>query len=166
MEFWHYQILQNLPFHNTTANIKQIHPNKIMLSKALCEQLPQHAKSAILNAQCHTKQHANSTTAKSNDHTNHSVADTLPRSTSNSVHYMPIETAPHLMNLLHYLIPYYHPHAVLLVICTLSMLPAMIVSYTPMVLCTLLMWSMSPTGVHKHCPFPLDHLLMVEAIVV
>ena len=64
------------------------------IPKALWEQLPPHAKSAISNAQCCTKQQANSTASHSNDHTDHSDTDTdtLPVYASNSVHHMPTET--------------------------------------------------------------------------
>ena len=74
------------------------------IPKALWDKLPPHAKSAILNAQHHTKQQANSTTAHSNDHTEHSVADTylcVPL----ILYITCLWKQPHLLNLLHYLIP-------------------------------------------------------------
>ena len=73
---------------------------------------------------------------------------------------------PCLLNLLHYLIPYFHPHTEPLVITTLSTLSAAIISYTPMVVHTLLIWPMYPISVCKPCPIPLDHLLMEELTVV
>ena len=77
--------------HQYQANTAQ-QDNAGCIPTALWEQLPPHAKSAISNAQHHSKQQTNSTTAHSNDHTDHSIADTLPMYTSNSVHHLPMET--------------------------------------------------------------------------
>ena len=60
------------------------------IPKALLDQLPPHAKSAISNSQCHTKHQANSSAVHSNEHTDHSVTTYA----SNAVHHMPMETAP------------------------------------------------------------------------
>ena len=78
---------------------------------------------------------------------------------------MRTETA-HFLNLLHYLILFCHPHAVLLVILIVSMLPSVILLYTPMVVHTLLIWPMSPTYDCKPSLIPLDHSLMEEPMVV
>ena len=71
----------------------------------------------------------------------------------------------HLLNLLHYLILYRHPHVIPLGILVLSTLPAVILLYTSMAAHTLVIWPMSPAGVHKPSPIPLDHLLMEEPVV-
>ena len=133
---------------------------------ALWEQLPPHAKSTISNSQHCTNQQANSTTAHSDDHTDHSVTDTLPMDASNSVHYTPLETAPTSKSttLLNSLMS--SSHSTGSNFCILSMLPVVIVLYTPMVVCTLLIWPMSPSSACKPSPIPLDHLLMEEPMVV
>ena len=72
--------------HNQQYNVDATEQdNAGHIPKALWEQLPSHAKSAIANSQCHNKQEANSTTAHSIDLTDHPIANTLPMYTFNSV---------------------------------------------------------------------------------
>ena len=92
------QLWQSLPAstrssisqHNQQYNVNATQQdNSCHIPKALREQLPPHAKSAVANSQCHNKQDANSTAAHSNDQTYHSITDTLPMYAANSVHHMP-----------------------------------------------------------------------------
>ena len=84
-----------------------------------------------------------------------------------TLHIICLQKQPSLLeNSVQYIILSYHLDSVPLIHHVLSKLPAVIISYTPMVSCTLLIWPMSPTGVHRPGLIRLDHLLMEDPTVL
>ena len=90
------------------------------------------------------------------------ILSQIPLYGSNALHHMPTETAPTsettLLNS--------KKSSSCSTTSNLHLLPVVTPSYTLMVLHTLPIWPMSPTGAHKPYLILLDHLLMEEPMVV